>query len=150
MKVGSWLVVLMATLAVAADLGAQPLSFITEQQKLASYCAGVSESRLREIGDFIKSQCAGSSRKECVAASDNLIKAQNMDRRLWAYLTAEVYTSRDVGARQKMLSQQAMEQGSEDWLACKRRPPGQDVDDVPACRASQGCLIDERFSFLPP
>jgi hypothetical protein len=149
MKYGSWFGMIAVVLGVASDVTAQPLSFLTEQQKLTSYCAGVSESRLRELGDFIKTDCASSKRRECVKAGDDLVKAQTMDSRLWAYLN-DLYTSKDVGSRQKILSQQSMAKGSEDWIACKRRPAGQAADDLPACRESLGCLIDVRFSFLPP
>jgi hypothetical protein len=149
MKCRSLLWIVCVTLGVVSDAAAQPLSFLTEQQKLASYCAGVSESRLRELGNFIKDDCANSKRRECVKAGDDLGKAQIMDRRLWSYLN-DLYTSRDFGARQKTLSQQSMAQGSEDWVACKRRPAGQQADDLPACRESLGCLIDVRFMFLPP
>jgi hypothetical protein len=149
MKYGSWLWMVAMALGVASDVVAQPLSFLTEQQKLASYCAGVSESRLRELGDFMKNDCANSKRRECVKAGDDLSKAQIMDRRLWSYLN-DLYTSKDFGSRQKMLSQQAMGKGSEDWTTCKRRPPGQQADDLPVCRESLGCLIDVRFMFLPP
>jgi hypothetical protein len=149
MKYGSWLWMVAIALGVVSDVAAQPLSFLTEQQKLASYCAGVSESRLRELGDLVKNDCANSKRRDCVKAGDDLGKAQIMDRRLWSYLN-DLYTSKDFGSRQKMLSQQAMGKGSEDWTACKRRPPGQQADDLPVCRESLGCLIDVRFSFLPP
>ena len=149
MNYGSWLWMAAMALGVVSDVAAQPLSFLTEQQKLASYCAGVSESRLRELGDLVKNDCANSKRRDCVKAGDDLGKAQIMDRRLWSYLN-DLYTSKDFGSRQKMLSQQSMAKGSEDLTTCKRRPPGQEADDLPVCRESLGCLIDVRFSFLPP
>jgi len=149
MKYGSWLWTVPAVIGIASAAVAQPLSFLTEQQKLASYCAGVSETRLRELGEFIKNDCANPKRRECVKANDDLVKAQIMERRLWAYLDP-LLQSKDFGARQKMLSQQSMAKGGDDWTACKRRPPGQQADDLPACRESMGCLIDARFMFLPP
>ena len=150
MKYGSMLFLLAAVCGFAPQLSAQSLSFLTEQQKIASYCAGVSESRLRELGDFVKNQCVGSSRKECVTASDNLVKQQILDRRLWDYLKSDVYAYKSSGERQKMLSQEAMGKGSEDWLACKRKLPGQAPEDVPACREVQGCQSPQRLTFLPP
>ena len=45
---------------------AQGVGFLTEQERLASYCAGVSEARMLDMNDFLKGQCTGSStRKEC-------------------------------------------------------------------------------------
>ena len=35
-------------------------------------------------------------------------------------------------------------------LGCKRRSPDKRAEDLLICRESQGCLIDARFSFLPP
>ena len=94
----------------------------------------------------MKSPCT----EECVEASDDRARAQVMDRRLWAYLTAQIFTSREQGPREKELSQKAMAKGSDDWLACQRRDPAKPADDLLVCRESQGCLIEVRFSFLPP
>jgi len=134
----------------APQAAAQGVGFLTEQERLASYCAGVSEARMREFDEFLKSKCAGSDRKECRDGLDELVRAQRMDRRLWAYLTSQIFTSKEQGPKEKTLSQKEMARGSDDWLACKRRGPGQRADDLLICRESQGCLIDARFSFLPP
>jgi hypothetical protein len=158
MKKGLWLLA-VATASVAAlvalsggapRVSAQGVGFLTEQQQLASYCAGVSESRKRELNDFIKNECAGSRRKECTAAADALGRAQILDRRLWAYRTTESFTSKDQGPRERALAQRAIDRGGNDWVACSRRPSGTSPDDLLICRESQGCLIDARFSFLPP
>ncbi len=45
----------------ASVAGAQGVGFLTEQERLASYCAGVSEARMRDMGEFLKNQCAGST-----------------------------------------------------------------------------------------
>ena len=129
---------------------AQGVGFLTEQERLASYCAGVSEARMRELDEFLKNKCTGSDRKECRETLDELVRSQRMDRRLWTYLTAQIFTSKEQGPREKVLSQKEMARGSDDWLACKRRRPDQRADDLLICRESQGCLIDARFSFLPP
>ena len=144
LAVGAGLV-MMASQAMAQGVG-----FLTEQERLASYCAGVSESRMREIDEFLRSKCAGSDRKECRDGLDDLVRAQRMDRRLWSYLTTQIFTSKEQGPKEKALSQKEMARGSDDWLACKRRPVGKSADDLMICRESQGCLIDARFSFLPP
>ena len=73
-----------------------------------------------------------------------------MDRRLWAYLTAQIFTSNEQGPREKELAQRAMVKGNDDWLACKRRAPDKTAEELLICRESQGCLIGPRFSFLPP
>ena len=135
---------------LAAQAMAQGVGFLTEQQRLASYCAGVSESRMREIDEFLKNKCAGSDRKECRDSLDELVRAQRMDRRLWSYLTAQIFTSKEQGPKEKALSQKEMARGGDDWLACERRGPGKRADDLLICRESQGCLIDARFGFLPP
>jgi hypothetical protein len=140
-----FVVAMLLTMAAAA----QGVGFLTEQERLASYCAGVSEVRQREIGEFIKTQCAGSRRKECQEASDELLRIQAMDRRLWAYLTKQIFTSPEQGPREKELSQKAMAKGGDDWLACKRRDSGKPAEELLVCRESQGCLIGARFSFLP-
>jgi len=135
---------------VASQAMAQGVGFLTEQERLASYCAGVSETRMRELDEFLKNKCAGSDRKECRDGLDDLVRAQRMDRRLWGYLTGQIFTSKEQGPKEKELSQKEMARGSDDWLACKRRRPDQRADDLLICRESQGCLIDARFSFLPP
>ena len=143
-------VAMVLALWAGSDSLAQGVGFLTEQQRLASYCTGVSEARVRELNDFLKVDCAGSKRKECAAAADELARAQVMDRRLWAYLMKEIFTSKDQGPRERALSYGQMTKGGDDWVACKRRPPRTDPDSLPVCRESRGCLIGERFSFLPP
>ena len=143
-------VLAVAGLAIVAwQAWAQGVGFLTEQERLASYCAGVSEARMRELDEFLKNKCAGSDRKECRDGLDELVRAQRMDRRLWAYLASQIFTSKEQGPKEKALSQKEMARGSDDWLACKRRRPDQRPDDLLICRESQGCLIDARFSFLP-
>jgi hypothetical protein len=137
-------------LLVASQATAQGVGFLTEQERLASYCAGVSEARLRDLDEFLKDQCAGSDRKDCRASRDELARTQRMDRRLWAYLATRIFTSKEQGPKEKSLSQKEVARGSDDWLACKRRRPDRKADDLLICRESQGCLIDARFSFLPP
>jgi hypothetical protein len=144
------LLALAGVVIVASQAVAQGVGFLTEQERLASYCAGVSEARMRELGDFLKTKCAGSDRKECRDSLDDLERAQKMDRRLWAYLTAQIFTSKEHGPKEKLLSQTEMARGSDDWLGCKRRSPDKRAEDLLICRESQGCLIDTRFSFLPP
>ena len=140
----------MAGLAMATSLAiAQGVGFLTEQERLASYCAGVSEARMRELDGFLKNKCAGSDRKECRDSLDELERAQKMDRRLWGYLTGQIFTSKEHGPKEKLLSQTEMARGSDDWLGCKRRSPDKRAEDLLICRESQGCLIDARFSFLP-
>jgi hypothetical protein len=137
-------------MVVASQAMAQGVVFLTEQERLASYCAGVSEARMRELDEFLKGKCAGSDRKECRDGLDELVRAQRMDSRLWAYLTKQIFTSKEQGPKEKALSQKEMSRGSDDWLACKRRPSDKAAEDLLICRESQGCLIDARFSFLPP
>ena len=116
--------VAVAGLAMATSLAiAQGVGFLTEQERLASYCAGVSEARMRELDVFLKSKCTGSDRKECRDSLDELERAQKMDRRLWGYLTGQIFTSKEHGAKEKLLSQTEMARGSDDWLGCKRRSP---------------------------
>jgi len=101
--------VAVAGLAMATSLAiAQGVGFLTEQERLASYCAGVSEARMRELDVFLKSKCTGSDRKECRDSLDELERAQKMDRRLWGYLTGQIFTSKEHGAKEKLLSQTAM------------------------------------------
>ena len=147
----------LASAAVAAGLAiaapsatAQGVGFLTEHERLASYCAGVSEARMRELDEFLKGKCTGSNRKECRDSLDELARTQRMDRRLWGYLTTQIFTSKEHGAKEKLLSQTEMARGSDDWLGCKRRSPDKRAEDLLICRESQGCLIDARFSFLPP
>jgi hypothetical protein len=140
------LIVVMALWAPAA--GAQGVGFLTEQERLASYCAGVSEARMREMSEFLKNQCVGSTRRECREMAEELEKAQVRDRRLWDYLTRQIIASREQGKREKTLSQATIAKGNNDWLACKRRDPRKPADELLICRESQGCLIDARFSFL--
>ena len=87
---------------VASQAMAQGVGFLTEQERLASYCAGVSEARMRELGEFLKNKCAGSDRKECRDSLDELARAQQMDRRLWGYLTSQIFTSKEQGPKEKI------------------------------------------------
>jgi hypothetical protein len=146
-------VAIAACLAWASDVtpvAAQGVGFLTEQQRLASYCAGVTESRMRELSDFLKNDCAGSKRGECTAATEDLARAQTLDRRLWAYLTANIFASKEQGPLERALAQRSMDKGATDWGTCKRRPGRTDGDELAACRESRGCQIETRFSFLPP
>ncbi|MBS0525883.1 MAG: hypothetical protein JSS04_19800 [Proteobacteria bacterium] len=128
---------------------AQGVGFLTEQQRLASYCAGVSEARMLEMNDFLKAQCTGgSTRKECRDTTEALAQAKIRDRRLWDYLTRQIFTSREQGSRERALAQKAIAKGNGDWLACKLRDPTRRPEDLLVCRESQGCLIDARFGFL--
>jgi len=135
--------------AGAPGARAQGVGFLTEQERLASYCAGVSESRMLEMNDFLKTQCAGgSTRKECRETAEELERAKIRDRRLWDYLTRQIFTSRDQGSRERTLAQKAIAKGNSDWLACKVRDPSKRPEDLLVCRESRGCLIDARFGFL--
>ena len=136
-----------ATVAAAV---AQPVGFLTEQQRLASYCAGVSEARMRQLEGFLKNECPGSERKECRQAQADLDKAKIMDRRLWDFLTTQIYTAKDQSKNEKNWSITVMSRGSDDWTACQRRPADQRGEDPLPCREAKGCLIDARFRFLPP
>lgn len=128
---------------------AQGVGFLTEQQRLASYCAGVSESRMLEMNDFLKAQCSGSStRKECRDTTEALAQAKIRDRRLWDYLTRQIFTSREQGSRERTLAQKAIAKGNSDWLACKLRDRTKRPEDLLVCRDTQGCQIDARFGFL--
>ncbi len=72
-----WRLLAVAGLAiVASQAAAQGVGFLTEQERLASYCAGVSEARMRELDEFLKSKCIGSDRKECRDGLDELVRAQ--------------------------------------------------------------------------
>jgi len=145
-RLGALLIVGMALCAPPA--GAQGVGFLTEQERLASYCAGVSEARLRDMGEFLKERCAGSERRECRETAQELEKAKAQDRRLWDYLTRQITTSREQGRREKTLSANTIAKGNDDWLACRQRDPGKPAEELLACRESQGCLIDARFGFL--
>jgi hypothetical protein len=128
---------------------AQGVGFLTEQERLASYCAGVSEARMLSMNDFLKAQCAdGTTRKECRETTEELERARIRDRRLWDYLTRQIFTSRDQGNRERTLAQRVIAKGNGDWLACKLRDPTKRADDLLVCRDTQGCLIDARFGFL--
>ena len=132
----------------AAAAGAQGVGFLTEQERLASYCAGVSEARMRNMELFLKEQCAGSTRRECKDVAEQLEAAKGRDRRLWDYLTRQIFTSRDQGRRERTLAQRQIAKGNDDWLACERRDLGKRPEDLLVCRESQGCQIDARFGFL--
>ncbi|SRR5579872_5294047 len=140
---------LMVLAGVPVAALAQPVGFLTEHQRLASYCAGVSEARMRQLEQFLKKECPGSDRKECRDAQADLDKAKIMDRRLWDFLTAEIYTSQDQTKKEKNWSITVMSRGSDDWTACQRRPANQRGEDPLPCREAKGCLIEARFRFLP-
>lgn len=128
---------------------AQGVGFLTEQERLASYCAGVSEARMLDMNDFLKGQCSGNStRKECRDTAEALAQAKIRDRRLWDYLARQVFTSRDRGSRERTLAQKSIAKGNSDWLACKLRDPARRPEELLVCRDSQGCQIDARFGFL--
>jgi hypothetical protein len=143
---GPLLIVAMALWAPAA--GAQGVGFLTEQERLASYCAGVSDARMRDMGEFLENRCAGSKRRECREMAAELEKAKVQDRRLWDYLTRQIITSREQGKREKTLSANTIAKGNNDWLACRQRDPRKPADELPVCRESQGCLMEARFGYL--
>jgi hypothetical protein len=132
----------------AAVAGAQGVGFLTEQERLASYCAGVSEARMRNMELFLKEQCIGSTRRECKDAAEALDQAKVRDRRLWDYLTRQIFTSRDQGRKERTLAQKQIAKGNDDFLTCRRRDPTKRPEDLLVCRDSQGCQIDARFDFL--
>jgi hypothetical protein len=139
----------LGLVASASAARAQGVGFLTEQERLASYCAGVSEARMLEMNDFLKSQCtSNSTRKECRDTAEVLEQAKIRDRRLWDYLTRQIFTSRDQGSREKALAQKSIAKGNADWRACKLRDPTKRPEDLLVCRDAQGCLIDARFGFL--
>jgi hypothetical protein len=147
----TWRAVPLAAVALALwapAASAQGVGFLSENERLASYCAGVSEARLRDLNEFLKNQCTGSKRRECRETAAELEKAELRDRRLWDYLTRQIIASRDQGKREKTLSQNAIAKGNNDWLTCKRRDPRAPAEELLVCRESQGCLIDARFGFL--
>lgn len=145
-RIGPLAIACLALWAPAA--AAQGVGFLTEHERLASYCAGVSEARLRDMSEFLQRRCAGSTRRECRETAEALEKAKVRDRRLWDYLTRQIIASRDRGPREKTLSTQAIAKGNDDWLACRQRDPGTPAEALPACRESQGCLMEMRFGFL--
>src|ERR1700759_666728 len=128
---------------------AQGVGFLTEQERLASYCAGVSEARMPEMKDFLKGKCAGNStRKECRDTAEALERAKIRARRLWDYLTRQIFTSKEQGSRERAIAQRSIAKGNGDWMACKLRDPTKRPEELLACRDSQGCQIDARFGFL--
>lgn len=146
-----WRLCLLAGLGLAMAIPAaqaQGVGFLTENERLASYCAGVSEARIREMSEFLKAQCANSSRRECRETTEELEKTRVRDKRLWDYLTRQVVNSRDHGRREKRLMEASISKGSADWLACKRREFGKRPEELLVCRDSEGCRIDARFDFL--
>jgi hypothetical protein len=145
-RLGPLAVAGMVLWTLSAD--AQGVGFLTEQERLASYCAGVSEARLRDMREFLKSECTGSRRRECREATEELEQAKVRDRRLWDYLTRQIITSREQGKREKTLSAVTIAKGNNDWLACRQRDPHKPAEELLACRESRGCLIDARFGFL--
>ena len=148
-----WLRLLAAaamTSVMATSADAQSPSFLTEEERLVSYCAGVSESRMRSLDQFLKTQCAASTRRECKDAAADLARAKKLDVRLWAFLTEKIYTSDERGKSAKNLAPKMTAKGSDDWFTCQHRLPNQRPDDLLACRETQGCQVEARFSFLPP
>lgn len=145
-RLGALLIVGMAMWAPVA--GAQGVGFLTEQERLASYCAGVSDARMRDMSEFLKSQCTNSKRRECRDAAEELEKAKVRDRRLWDYLTRQIITSREQGKRERTLSTATIAKGGSDWLTCKQRDVRKPGEELLACREVQGCLIEARFGFL--
>ncbi|CAN5388298.1 hypothetical protein BH10PSE6_BH10PSE6_07360 [soil metagenome] len=145
-RLGPLVVVALALWGPSAS--AQGVGFLTENERLASYCAGVSEARMRDMAEFLTNQCAGSTRRECRETAAELEKAKVRDQRLWDYLTRQIITSREQGKREKTLSQTTIAKGNNDWLTCKRRDPRQPAEELLVCRESQGCLIEARFGFL--
>lgn len=145
-RLGSLLIVGVAMWAPVA--GAQGVGFLTEHERLASYCAGVSEARLRDMSEFLKSQCANPERRQCREVAEELEKAKISDRRLWDYLTRQIITSRDQGKRERTLSIATIAAGGSDWLTCKQRDVRKPAEELLACRETQGCLIEARFGFL--
>lgn len=127
---------------------AQGVGFLTENERLASYCAGVAEARMRDMAEFLANQCTGSTRRECRETAAELEKTKVRDQRLWDYLTRQIITSREQGKREKTLSQTMIAKGNNDWLTCKRRDPRKPAEELLVCRESQGCLIEARFGFL--
>lgn len=103
---------------------------------------------MRDMGEFLKNQCAGSTRRECREMAEELEKAKVRDRRLWDYLTRQIITSREQGKREKTLATNTIAKGNNDWLTCKRRDPRQPSEELLVCRETEGCLIDARFGFL--
>jgi hypothetical protein len=87
---------------------------VHEKAKAPTIAPGVSEARMRELDEFLKNKCAGSDRKECRDGLDELVRAQRMDRRLWAYLPSQIFTSKEQGPKEKALSQKEMARGSDD------------------------------------
>ena len=148
-----WLRLLAAaamTSVMATSADAQSPSFLTEEERLVSYCAGVSESRMRSLDQFLKTQCAASTRRECKDAAADLARAKKLDVRLWAFLTEKIYTSDERGKSAKDLAPKMTAKGSDDWFTCQHRLPTQRPDDLLACRETQACQVEARFSFLPP
>jgi hypothetical protein len=143
-----WVTVGLGIALWAGSAGAQGVGFLTEQERLASYCAGVSEARMRFMELFLKEQCVGSTRRECKDVAESLDQAKVRDRRLWDYLTRQIFTSRDQGRKERTLAQKQIAKGNDDFLTCQRRDFGKRPEDLPACRESQGCQIDARFGFL--
>ncbi len=143
------LVGVAVTVALASAAVAQPPSFLTEEERLVSYCAGVSESRIRSLDQFLKIQCAASTRRECKDADADLKRAKKLDARMWVFLTEKIYTSDERGKSAKELAPKMTAKGSDDWFACQHRLPTQRPDDLLACRETQGCQIEARFKFLP-
>jgi hypothetical protein len=103
---------------------------------------------MRELGELLKGDCAASTRRECKDVAGTLEQARLRDRRLWDYLTRQIFTSRDQGRRERTLAQTQIAKGNDDWLTCKRRDPTKRPEELLVCREVQGCLIDARFGFL--
>ena len=103
---------------------------------------------MRSLELFLKEQCASSTRRECKDVAEQLETAKVRDKRLWDYLTRQIFTSRDQGRRERTLAQRQIAKGNDDFLSCERRDFGKRPEDLLVCRDSQGCQIDARFGFL--
>jgi hypothetical protein len=143
-----WVAIGLGLALWPAVAGAQGVGFLTEQERLASYCAGISEARMRSMTLFLKEQCAGSTRRECKDTAEALDQSKVRDRRLWDYLTRQIFTSRDQGRKERTLAQKQIAKGNDDFFTCQRRDPTKRPEDLLACRESMGCQIDARFGFL--
>lgn len=138
----------LALLAMAPGVSAEP--FIGEQERLASYCAGYHEARVRELNGYLKLRCESSTSRECKAAAAELDRIQKLDARIWAFLTTQLYTAKDRSELEKAQGRKAFEKGSEDTMTCRTRGPDKRAEDLLACRETQGCTYDGRFPFLAP
>ncbi len=108
----------------APALGAQGVGFLTEQERLASYCAGVFEARMRDMSEFLKNQCAGSTRRECRAMAEDS-RRRRCTIAACGTIARQIIASREQGKREKALSTNTIAKGHNDWLTSKQRDPRQ-------------------------